>query len=128
LRERRPDIPLLVDHFLARAGRTGDDRAVTETAMGELLEWSWPGNVRELEHVVERTLVHAAPGPLKHFEMGSVADASGLAREALTSDRLRRLLEHHGGRLAPVAEHLGVSIRTVQRRMKDFGLSGRDFR
>lgn len=128
LRERKPDIPLLVDHFLGLAGRVKADREVLEAAMRELLEWSWPGNVRELQHVVERTLVHAGPGPLEHFKLGSAPGVSWSARETITCERLQRLLRHHGGRLRCVAENLGVSVRTVQRRMKEFGLNGRDFR
>jgi transcriptional regulator with PAS, ATPase and Fis domain len=60
--------------------------------------------------------------------MGLGASALWSVREAITADRLRQLVERHGGHLGPVAEHLGVSVRTVQRWMKEFGLIRGDFR
>ena len=60
LRDRREDIPLLVDHFLARftrRERVADHRASSPAAMKALTEYSWPGNVRELENVIERLVV-----------------------------------------------------------------------
>jgi DNA-binding NtrC family response regulator len=64
LRERREDIPLLVDHFVAlyAAENTKEIRSVTKEAMALLLDYSWPGNVRELENVIERAIVLAS-GP-----------------------------------------------------------------
>jgi transcriptional regulator with GAF, ATPase, and Fis domain len=56
LRERREDIPVLVEHFLARAGRR---LTVSEAAMSELVAWRWPGNVRELRNVVDQMVALA---------------------------------------------------------------------
>jgi two-component system response regulator PilR (NtrC family) len=64
LRERREDIPLLVDHFVARyaAENAREIRSVSPEAMALLIDYSWPGNVRELENVIERAIVLAS-GP-----------------------------------------------------------------
>ncbi len=64
LRERREDIPLLVDHFFTHLGRFNGNRpTVTPGAFAALAEYPWPGNVRELANVVERVLV-SATGPV----------------------------------------------------------------
>ena len=58
LRERRPDIPLLVEHFMKKY--SGDrPRSVSLKALNALVEYDWPGNVRELESVIERALLLA---------------------------------------------------------------------
>jgi len=67
LRERRGDIPGLVHHFIARAGRP--PRTVAPEAMARLLAHAWPGNVRELRSVVERTLLRASNHLIDAFEL-----------------------------------------------------------
>jgi DNA-binding NtrC family response regulator len=69
LRDRREDIPALVDHFLAHFTATNRSRieGVAPVALKALMEHSWPGNVRELENVIERVVV-AAPGPQIELE------------------------------------------------------------
>ena len=57
LRERRTDVPLLVDHFVAKYARRRAARAVSEEALEILVAYDWPGNVRELESVIERALL-----------------------------------------------------------------------
>src|SRR5436309_6244542 len=57
LRQRRDDIPLLVDHFLRRHAQGGTSKVVSKDAMELLMKYDWPGNVRELENVMERALI-----------------------------------------------------------------------
>src|SRR5580765_2217357 len=57
LRQRRDDIPLLVDHFLKRHNQNGVDKTVSKDALEVLMKYDWPGNVRELENVMERVLI-----------------------------------------------------------------------
>jgi DNA-binding NtrC family response regulator len=58
LRERKEDIPVLIEHFLARfAQSNGHMKAISEEAIAQLTSYSWPGNVRELENVIERLAV-----------------------------------------------------------------------
>ena len=57
LRERREDIPLLIDHFLRRYADEGKARRVSREAMDVLLKYDYPGNVRELENLVHRAVV-----------------------------------------------------------------------
>ena len=90
LRDRREDIPLLVEHLVAReAPRIGREvREVSAAAMAEMQAWHWPGNVRELRNVVERALVLGEgpvlrlPAPLAPAAAGAAA-SSGSATAAL---------------------------------------------
>src|SRR6266540_4284743 len=59
LRQRRDDIPLLVDHFLKRFAQNNPAKSVNKEAMELLMKYDWPGNVRELENVMERALILA---------------------------------------------------------------------
>ena len=127
LRDRRGDIPGLVHHFMARAGRPA--RTVAPEAMARLLAHVWPGNVRELRSVVERTLLRAGGNVIDDFELeGSIETAlpSPLRRNG-SAESVRVLLEHRG-RLTAAAAALGVSPRTLQRRLRAGGLSARTLR
>lgn len=81
LRERKEDVPLLVDHFIRKynerhgLGTTG----ISEEALGRLLEYSWPGNVRELENTVERAMILAK---------GKKIEVDGLPSEVLMEKSL----------------------------------------
>ena len=128
LRDRPSDVALLVQHF-ARRYAPGAELHFTSGALAELLVARWPGNVRELEHVVHRTLVHWRGGPIERFLLSPhVAQAPAAAVERPGREALEQLLLRHGGRLAPVAAALGVSVRTVQRRLRRLGLHGPAFR
>jgi len=130
LRERRGDIAALVAHFVAQHSAGFEARRATPEALAQLMAHDWPGNVRELEHVVERTLVGGARGPIARFDLAPDArEGSGeVAVRALDADRLTALLAFHGGHLGPVAQELGTSVRTLQRRLKELGLRRGDFR
>ena len=127
LRERRADIPGLVQHFAARAGRPA--LAIAPQAMGRLLAHAWPGNVRELRSVVERTLLRAKEGLIDAFELEAWSETTPAAAASLpgSAESVRVLVEHRG-RLAAAAAALGVSPRTLQRRLRAGGLSARSLR
>jgi DNA-binding NtrC family response regulator len=127
LRERRADIPGLVQHFITRAGRPS--QAVSPEAMARLLAHGWPGNVRELRSVVERTLMHARDETIDGFELEeSIETTSPAAFHQLGSAESVRVLLEHRGRLGAAAAALGVSPRTLQRRLRAGGLSARGVR
>ena len=129
LRERRGDIPALVEHFIAQRSRSGPLRRPTSEALASLMAYDWPGNVRELEHAVARTLLGGETGPITCFD---TAVGVGVAAEERKGRRwpveLASLLAWHGGKLGPVAQELGTSVRTLQRRLKQLRLSRGDFR
>jgi len=133
LRERRTDIPLLVDHFLVKHGEPGRVRRIAPEALEALVAWSWPGNVRELESVIERTLLLAEgdlirlddlPAAVRMRSSGVAAflpieiPEAGLDLEGLERDLIKGALEKAGGNVTRAARLLGLSRRTLQYRLE----------
>ena len=152
LRERRDDIPLLVEHFRQKYNlRLGKQvEKIEDDALLALAAYSWPGNIRELENILERTIlfaetktiraqdlpaslrtqpitstppegldaVHAGgavrPGPLKEIVRGQV--------QAIERDLIVRGLEVTGGNVTRTAKLLKISRKSLQMKMKEFGL------
>jgi DNA-binding NtrC family response regulator len=135
LRERRGDIPLLAAYF-ADNSPVARHRVVriTPEAAAALEAYSWPGNVRELHNVIERALILAEGDEVGLDDLpGNLRAGSGSAVHDLTARRPRlddlekeyitRLLEEFGGHRARVAEVLGISERTLYRRLKSLAIS-----
>jgi DNA-binding NtrC family response regulator len=124
LRERRDDVPILVEHFLARFNRThGTAFAVpSPAALRPLLEHPWPGNVRELENLLESLLVL---GNAKGVDLTALlgrrhAGTAGLVLDERT--RIVRVLDENRWNRGAAARSLGVSRTTLWRRMRELGL------
>ena len=127
LRERREDIPLLVDHFVRRfAERTGKAiEGVDERVLGELNQYEWPGNVRELENTIERAVVLSTGRRLTSqtvWLMGAIAAPSNTGIPSLKlhqnldwveRETIRRALEQAGGVKKDAAELMGISQRAL---------------
>jgi two-component system, NtrC family, nitrogen regulation response regulator GlnG len=94
LRERRRDIPLLVEHFLAKHREQLGERGVAPDALNRLVGHDWPGNVRELENVVQRAMVMATGGVIlpEHLPIGPVSAAASVAVDATLEDIIERKL------------------------------------
>ena len=141
LRERREDIPLLAQHFLSRFAEKNRKaiKGFTPRAMDGLLRYAWPGNVRELMNAVERGVVLARSEWLGEEDMaltfhGGVAPASaappeepGLVVEGTSLDELERAailktLEDTGGNKSEAARRLGITRRTLHKKLKQYGL------
>ena len=77
LRERRGDIPLLVEHMLAKYAESLGERVIAADALDRLVGYGWPGNVRELENVIQRAMVMASAGVIlpEHLPIGPVSAA-----------------------------------------------------
>jgi DNA-binding NtrC family response regulator len=129
LRERRSDIPLLVQHFRARAASDagGTLPALAAETMMSLMGHQWPGNVRELEHWVER-IAYATPGESRASEVsragpgGELAslDAAQLTLEALERKYILHVLSQERGHQSRAAERLGIDRRTLYRKLKEY--------
>ena len=126
LRERREDISVLIDHFVAKHRlRTGKriDR-VDDEATQALQKYDWPGNVRELENTIERAVV-LAPGPVLTTSSISLLGTASASTSGLPSLRLRqnlewveretirRAIEQAGGIKKDAAELMGISQRAL---------------
>jgi formate hydrogenlyase transcriptional activator len=132
LRERKEDIPLLVNFFLSKFGKKlgKEVRGMSQRSMGRLLDYDWPGNVRELQNIVERAAVLAS-GPIVQIDE-SMMRSGGAAQESAVdtlenAERnhiLRALNETHWvvhGRKG-AAEILGINPSTLRSRMEKLGI------
>jgi len=122
LRERREDIALLARHLLRElAARAGNDPPVLDIKAIELLSRRpWPGNVRELANVLHRASILHGGSKIGVAQLEPLLEPLAESEE----ERIKEaLVESEGGR-AQAAERLGMSERTLQRRIKEFGLEG----
>jgi DNA-binding NtrC family response regulator len=126
LRERREDIPVLVEHLLRKHARRAGKRieGLEEGALPALMAYDWPGNVRELENMIERAVV-LSPGPIVPARLVTLFDATPTPPAVLPSlnlhqnlewverETIRRALEASGGVKKDAAELLGISQRAL---------------
>jgi DNA-binding NtrC family response regulator len=141
LRERREDIALLMDHFVARVSvREGRERPqFSPEAVALLSEYSWPGNVRELQNLCERVCVLEAgrevtPDTLRPFLIGPLKTASAPAEGLryrdgrILADAEQQLilntLERFGGHREKTARALGIGLRTLGLKLKKWREEG----
>ncbi len=126
LRERREDIPLLVEHFLEHFSRSMNKKmtGVSPGAMLILQEYHWPGNVRELENAVERAMVVGSVPELREddftLKLGTHStDARRL--EDVERDHILRVLEETAGNKTRAAAILGIDRVTLHNKLKKYG-------
>ncbi|MBW1860239.1 MAG: sigma-54-dependent Fis family transcriptional regulator [Deltaproteobacteria bacterium] len=129
LRERKDDIPLLVDHFLNRFTRKQGKpiEGISENAMKALTAYSWPGNVRELENTVERLVVFARDKMIATQDLvySNTVLSSVLSREPLRLEEMERLhiikvLQRAEGNKTQAALLLGIDRKTLRTKMKKY--------
>jgi DNA-binding NtrC family response regulator len=138
LRERREDIPHLVEHFIRNHNFSMRiQKTVTKEAIRKLIAYDWPGNVRELKNVVERAIIlsrsnktirgqHLTFGSCKQQQPGFQLDIPQNANptlDELEASYLRTLLEKHAGHRATVAQVMGISERHVYRLISKYELA-----
>src|ERR1039457_3470155 len=128
LRERREDIPPLVNHFVQKFSLAMNKKitCVSPAAMNLLQQYPWPGNVRELENAVERAMVVAQEPELREQDFtlktrngNSVTGSRSL--EDVEKDHILRVLENCGGNHTRTAEVLGIDRVTLHHKLKKFG-------
>ena len=136
LRERREDLPLLIDHFLrAFADKNGKRiRGLTREAREALLRYDYPGNVRELENLIERAVVLTRDDVVGLTDLPLTLDAqatepegdAGLvaAVEGLERRMIREALAKADGIQTRAAELLGIGERVLRYKLKKYGLAG----
>jgi DNA-binding NtrC family response regulator len=138
LRERRADIPLLVNYFvenLKTIYRRGA-LSVSPAAMKWLADLPWPGNVRELKNLVERTVLvtdgdhldvedfkaQLQPAP-RGVNQAALPAVGTMTIDEMEASMIRKALEFHGSNMTRVARSLGLSRGALYRRMEKYGIS-----
>jgi formate hydrogenlyase transcriptional activator len=135
LRERREDIPLLVEHFVQKFARRMKRSITTipKKTMDSLMSWEWPGNVRELQNFIERSVILTRGlvlvMPLSELRPSSM-DARAVDDTLSNTERehiLRALRQSHGqiGGLKGAAMRLGLKRTTLQSKLKHLGINPR---
>ncbi|TMG61060.1 MAG: sigma-54-dependent Fis family transcriptional regulator [Chloroflexi bacterium] len=144
LRDRKEDIPALVEHFLAkhRYSATAQPAAISEEALKRLMEYDWPGNVRELENVVERAVVLSRGQiitsrelPFGDHETGDHEEDGGdevsveksffkKSVAQFEKDLIMKALRDATGNRSKAAEMLGIYRRLLYAKIKEYGLEG----
>jgi len=134
LRERRDDVPLLVEHVLDRIARDTDDerRKVTPAAMKALVAHDWPGNVRELENELRRMAALATDNIIESHLTESLSNVrgssvrgvsyAGKTLEAIEQEAIREALDRYGGNRSEAAKSLGLPRRTFYNRLRKYGI------
>jgi len=133
LRERREDIPLLAEHFLARyaAETAGRVHALAHSAIEKLVAHHWPGNVRELENVIQRAIVLATDLTLdaSDIPLDSQPRATfpsflphGLTLEQYEQELIREALRRAGGNKSQAARLLGLTRNALRYRLTQMGI------
>jgi len=150
LRDRKSDIPLLIEHFIAKFNERlkRNVKSVSDEAKQRLMAYPWRGNIRELENVIERCLLFSETDTIRAIDLPpevrddgpmassnpsstattSASDAGGLkeaVREAtarLERDLIERALGRTGGNVTHTARMLKISRKSLQTKMKELGL------
>ena len=142
LRDRHEDVPTLIEHFLVRCAERLE-RAPAEldaNAMQLLEQYSWPGNVRELENVVTRASVLQGDTPITADELRRwlLTDPSesrstdlgdipvGMSLQEMERKLIEATLERCGGHRANTAKALGIGVRTLTTKLRQYGYAPRE--
>ncbi len=133
LRDRAGDIPLLARHFLRQYSEAygREVRDLDAQVLERMERYAWPGNVRELRHTIERAVV-MSDGEILHARDISFSASTNedhhadqvdtLDLEEIERAAVRRALSKHGGNISRAAEELGISRKSLYRRIEKYGL------
>ena len=134
IRERKEDIPLLIDSILARKTGVNNSAAMLPPGLRIALEnYDWPGNIREMQNLLDRYVTF---GEINFLELqgqtrsmpleAELRDTSGMTLQEAVARYERSLivkaLELHRWRKAETAQALGLNLRTMQRKIKEYGI------
>ncbi|MBI2060155.1 MAG: sigma-54-dependent Fis family transcriptional regulator [Nitrospirae bacterium] len=138
LRDRKEDIPLLVEAFIQVTSEENHKtiRSVEPAALEHLVNYRWPGNVRELRNVIEQMVVlghsptlgvndlpHPIRGAANESESDGFRVTPGLTMQEIEKMAIQSALSAQEGNRTQAAKSLGIGLRTLQRKLKEYGLS-----
>ncbi len=134
LRNRPEDVPLLVDHFLrANASAGTKPKKISPRAMRLAMSYDWPGNVRELENAIQRAVILSRgetifpehlPAKIQAVGGGGEGDAleTGKTMREVERDTIVKTLKQTEGNRTHAAKILGISRRTLQNKIREYGI------
>ncbi len=128
LKERKEDLPLLVDYFLASLSPDNTSYRIVESAMACILRYNWPGNIRELRNVIERSIILAENGIIterclpRELVVSAESGGAELTLESVERQHILKLLEFHGGSRQKTADTLGISRKTLYRKLCQYAI------
>jgi DNA-binding NtrC family response regulator len=128
LRQRKEDIPLLVDHFRQRFAQEINKSidGFTREALDEMMLYEWPGNVRELQNAVERAIVVGKERFIQPWDLPIYSDAAGGARDEslqeMEKQHIARILEETAWNISQSAKRLGIDRSTLYKKINRYAL------
>jgi len=129
LRERKEDIPGLVEHFVRRFAVDYASKTASPEALQALVEYTWPGNVRELANTIERLMI-LAPGEIigvddlpPNIRQGGGLPQGPSSLAEMERLHLMRILKETGGRKMQAARLLGIDIKTLNKKLRDYHIT-----
>ena len=141
LRERRNDIPLLVDHFIDKFNKENNSRIkrITTSALNMLMVYLWPGNIRELENCIERACILSADNVIHSYNLPpslQTADSSGTSAkggmlynvEQVEKQLIREALTTTKGNIVKAADNLKITERMLGTRLKKYNIDAWRFK
>ena len=133
LRDRKDDIPLLVQHFLKTHKTTMDEKKVCPDALESMMKYNWPGNIRELENLIENMMIIVddekigvcnLPEKIRGYSVMKDHDLEeNVSLSALEKQQIIKTLAKMNGNKTRVAENLGISIKTLYNKLKSHNIS-----
>ena len=146
LRDRSDDIPALADHFIAKFNKRLNTKVegLSPDALAAMLAHNWPGNIRELENLIERSVLlvdgtiltmadlpgltpaNMEPVDIKSAEELGLKEYVRVYTVKLERARIQRALEEEGSNVTRASKKLGISRKSLQMKMKDYGLRNTD--
>ncbi|MFQ5769466.1 MAG: sigma-54 interaction domain-containing protein, partial [bacterium] len=139
LKERKEDIPLLVDYFVAKYSIENNRavKSIDEEALKLLMQYQWPGNVRELENTIERAVVISKEQTIhtRHLYFGDYRGGdskstqyyslpSGITLKEFERMLILQTLREQSGNRTWAAEKLGISVRTLRNKLREYRKAG----
>ena len=135
LRERAEDVPLLAEHFLRLYGEKNKRmlKGFADGVLDALIRYEWPGNVRELENIVERTVIMSRGDTITFADLPpAIAGAQGPAMQTppaislkdMERETITKALQQTGGNRTKAAVLLGITRKTLQNKIKEYGIDG----
>lgn len=128
LSERKEDLPLLVDFFLNKLSPDGTEFKLVSGAMDCLLAYEWPGNIRELRNVIERSIILAENNIIterclpRELVAETRSNPKGLSLASVEKNHIFKILDFHEGNRQKSAETLGISRKTLYRKLEKFSI------